>query len=377
MSNYINLGGTIRALSTEESLRRVQPVMQKLGITRVADVTRLDNLGIPVTIAIRPNSKNLATSQGKGLTLGLAKISAIMESIETWHAENLPAGDLIGSYNQLSKQYNLLNPNKLIRQDYLIEGILDQDMEWLRAESLCDLSESYLPRDFLTLDATSTTLPMLVFATSTNGLASGNTLAEATCHALYELIERNSFCRWSYAPHKISETLLDLDSITDPAAKGLIQQFKDKETQVAVWDVSDDNDVPVYMASIMQSGVSTGMNLFSGKGAHLDKNIALTRALTEAAQARLTYISGSRDDVYPSYYSYGVPRSSPFENGKLDYSQRSLIAYDSDFDSNIKTLLDKLSVSGYSEIYRYNLTREDIGIPVVRVIIPGMESPTS
>lgn len=76
-----------RLVSAEETLARVKPLFPLFGITRVANVTGLDTIGIPVVMVNRPNSRGLAVSQGKGVTLAAAKASAVMESIESWHAE--------------------------------------------------------------------------------------------------------------------------------------------------------------------------------------------------------------------------------------------------------------------------------------------------
>src|SRR6185295_13174400 len=72
-----------------ETLARVQPFLAKMGITRLANVTGLDTIGIPVVLACRPNSRSLAVSQGKGLDLDAAKASAVMETAESYHAENI------------------------------------------------------------------------------------------------------------------------------------------------------------------------------------------------------------------------------------------------------------------------------------------------
>jgi len=69
----------------------LEPRLPRFGITRVADVTGLDELGLPVSVAVRPLSRALSVSQGKGLTAAQARVSAAMESIETWHAERICA----------------------------------------------------------------------------------------------------------------------------------------------------------------------------------------------------------------------------------------------------------------------------------------------
>ena len=73
--------GTHRIVSPQETLERVRPFMSALGITRIANVTGLDRLGIPVVMVCRPNSRSIAVSQGKGLDLDSAKASGLMEAL--------------------------------------------------------------------------------------------------------------------------------------------------------------------------------------------------------------------------------------------------------------------------------------------------------
>jgi ribosomal protein S12 methylthiotransferase accessory factor len=74
--------GTHRHVGPEQTLARVRPFLGRMGITRVANVTGLARIGIPVVQAVRPNSRSLSVSQGKGLTLAAAKASALMEAGE-------------------------------------------------------------------------------------------------------------------------------------------------------------------------------------------------------------------------------------------------------------------------------------------------------
>ena len=94
--------GTHRSLAPAETLRRFEPKLPALGITRLADITGLDCVGLPVYVAIRPNSRNLSTSQGKGFDHDSAKASAMMESIESWHAERVSIPVVQDSYQSLA-----------------------------------------------------------------------------------------------------------------------------------------------------------------------------------------------------------------------------------------------------------------------------------
>src|SRR5690242_11549896 len=68
-------------------LGALQPKLAAVGITRLADVTGLDRVGLPVVLAVRPLGRSLAVSQGKGLTREQAAVSAILEAMELHHAE--------------------------------------------------------------------------------------------------------------------------------------------------------------------------------------------------------------------------------------------------------------------------------------------------
>ena len=83
--------GSHRVCPPEETWERIAPLLPQAGITRLADVTRLDVVGLPVWQAVRPGSRNLSVSQGKGTTPAAARVSAAMESLELWHAEDLGA----------------------------------------------------------------------------------------------------------------------------------------------------------------------------------------------------------------------------------------------------------------------------------------------
>jgi YcaO-like protein with predicted kinase domain len=81
--------GTHRLIPPAETLARLKPLLPQMGITRLANVTGLDTIGIPVVMSVRPCSRSLSVSQGKGLDLDSAKASAAMESIEGYHAERV------------------------------------------------------------------------------------------------------------------------------------------------------------------------------------------------------------------------------------------------------------------------------------------------
>src|ERR1043166_4309997 len=87
MGIAIDLGGTIRESAAKETLARLKPMLPEFGIARLANITGLDTIGIPVWTVVRPLGRSLSVSQGKGVTAELAMLSGIMENIEVFHAE--------------------------------------------------------------------------------------------------------------------------------------------------------------------------------------------------------------------------------------------------------------------------------------------------
>ena len=96
-----------------ETVARLQPLLPALGITRVANVTGLDRIGVPVVMVCRPNSRSIAVSQGKGLTLAAAKASGIMEAAEGFHAERIEQPLRLGSSRELGRSLVLADVDGL------------------------------------------------------------------------------------------------------------------------------------------------------------------------------------------------------------------------------------------------------------------------
>lgn len=184
VKSLIDLGTSRRLCPPDETLRRVGPHFSTVGITRVADITGLDRIGNPVWLAIRPNARSLSGGQGKGVTPCAARASAVMESIETWHAEHLPGG-IRGAWSDFGPG-RALCPAALDPGPDLARWRPDSQLEWLEGEELLGGGTVFVPKDLVALDLTDFRRPRYVTGSS-NGLASGNRLDEAVLHALYEL----------------------------------------------------------------------------------------------------------------------------------------------------------------------------------------------
>ncbi len=377
------LESTHRLVPPETTLRRVQPFASVMGITRIANVTGLDNIGIPVVMVCRPNSRSISVSQGKGYDLVSAKVSGLMESVESFHAERVSHPLKLCSLEDLRYTEAVVEVDRLPRLSDSkftpFERIL-----WVEGEDLLSGSTRWVPYEMVHLDYT---LPLPsghgCFQASSNGLASGNHFLEATIHAICELIERDAVTLWHQMEASEREaTRVDLNTVRDARCRNLLDKFAQAGVLVAVWEVTSDIGLPVFLSRILQedSGLSNTVRPAAGMGCHLVREVALLRALTEAAQSRLTFIAGARDDMPRQGYeqfldpkTYEIWRNAmaPTASGRsfLDapsYHGRS-------FDEDLRLQLDRLKSVGIDEVVTVDLTKPEFKIPVVRVIIPGLE----
>lgn len=170
--------GALRTVAPAVTLRRIAPMLRPAGITRLADLTGLDYAGVPVYQAVRPNSRNLSVSQGKGLTRVQAKVSALMESLVSFHAERIDQPRTVATIAALTPDLPY-DPRRLLRP---IAGPVPDDvaLEWIRGTDLTGGRPAWVPAQVCELDAVvGDRLARLHFVASSNGLASGNTVAEA------------------------------------------------------------------------------------------------------------------------------------------------------------------------------------------------------
>lgn len=302
--------GTHRTRTPAETWEAIRPLLGSFGITRVADVTGLDDLGIPVTMAVRPLARTLAVAQGKGMSLDAARVSGAMEAIEVWHAEralpppaaHAPAADLDLTYRVADLEPH---PGSLVTDETVLE--------WTAATALTNGRRTLVPAASVRLGRQEHSRWRLHLpSASTNGLASGNTRAEAIVHALYELIERETVSdladRDEQAPERIEPSTVD-----DPHAAALLQRLTAAGLWYELWHLPGRFGVPVMCCYLWREDQPTLE--VAGSGAHLDPAVALARAVTEAAQTRLTQITGSREDIHPAAYRPGPSPHAPAHDG--------------------------------------------------------------
>ncbi|QSQ28278.1 YcaO-like family protein [Pyxidicoccus parkwayensis] len=378
------LAGTHRLIPPAETLERARRVMPELGITRIANVTGLDTLGIPVVMVVRPNARSLSVSQGKGVTLEAARASGLMEAIEFAHAEHIDQPLRLGSLEELRATCPVVDVSLLPRRD---RGPFSPHLRtlWIAGVNVLERRPTWVPYELVHMDYT---LPLPPgsgsFLMSSNGLASGNHPLEALNHALCELIERDATTRFRFSSDAAQRQLrVDLSTVDDPDCRELLERYERAGVEVAVWELTSDIGVAAFSCVIVDRDPDPSRPLgpMGGIGCHPCRAIALSRALTEAAQSRLTVITGARDDLLHQNVW------TPEENLALARKRRDELAAhppersfrdapdfrSETFNEDAAFLLEHVRAVGVREVIVVDLTRPHLGIPVVRVIAPGLE----
>jgi YcaO-like protein with predicted kinase domain len=380
--------GTHRAMPPQETLARLAPYLAEYGITRVANITGLDELGIPVVMAIRPNARSLSVSQGKGADLVAAKVSALMESIEQHHAEHDRLHLRWASHDELARREPVIDPDRLARLGRRYDG--RAKILWSAAKQLSDGATYWVPYELVHLNFT---LPLPpgsgYFLGGSNGLASGNTYAEALVHAIDELIERDALTllyRRSQAEQQ--RRRLDPASVTDELCASLLARYERGGVAVGIWDATSDLDVPTYLCDVIdrETNVFRPLGSARGTGCHIDPAVALARALTEAAQSRLTRIAGSRDDLQSAHVDvHRSPDKIAADRARVLAASATgarLARFDppilpfASFEQELAHLLERLRAAGVESVLAVDLSPPDRPFHVVRVIAPGLEGPS-
>ncbi len=376
--------GTHRSRSAAETVERVGRIAGPLGITRVANVTGLDTIGIPVAMVCRPNSRSLAVSQGKGVTLDAAKASGLMESLELFHAERITLPLRFASYDELRFTSPVADLARFPRPR---SSPFDEHLRilWIEGADLLTDGSAWVPFELIHLDCTRTTLPGGgSFLGSSNGLASGNDRWEAVIHGICEVMERDGQGRFGALPESEQDRRrIRLGTVTDPDCCWLLDRYDKAGVSVAVWDTTGPAGIASFLAGIAMERDWTdgGTRLYYGMGCHPDRNIALSRALTEAAQTRLTMIIGSRDDAGRALYARAADADRAarerqrFDRALPERGMDEVPTWSSnDLAEDGRWVLSRLPEGGFDQVLAVDLTMTELGVPVVWVVIPGADS---
>jgi YcaO-like protein with predicted kinase domain len=359
-------------------MMRVRPFSAQMGITRLGNVTGLDRIGIPVVVAIRPNSRSVSVAQGKGIELSQAMTSALMEAVEGFHGELAQEG-WRAPYRELAESHYTVDPLSLCSTGRALD--IDRPIAWSQGFDLLQHEPCWLPTEIVHTDFTRALDGY--FLAGSNGLASGNHPVEAVSAAICELVERDAVALWAaLSAREKARRTLDITSIDDPDCLVLLAKYQRAGMAARLWNITTEIGIATFLCDIRdQSGDEPRrLRRFHGSGCHPDRAIALSRALTEAAQTRLTYITGIRDDIPPE--EYREPPNSDLVDALLDALRQEAVPYAfgdipsfaaDDLVEDLRQELERLQSAGFAQVVAVDLTRPEFDIAVFKVVIPGLE----
>lgn len=375
--------GTHRIIPPSQTIENNEDKCKIAGITRITEITHLDRIGLPVFSAIRPTSQDGAISiyGGKGISVEHAKASAMMEGFERYSAEKQNENTNTGTISEISSKGNIIDIETLnLPKDFKKENIDSLNLEWNICHDLISGDDYFVPSNAIYHPYVSDDNSIQsLFKSNTNGLASGNSLEEAILHGMFEVIERDAWSIFELT-HKNSAQI-DLDSIESDVVNDALSKFSENEINIKLMDLTADINVPTIAASADDTLLKDAGLLTLGIGTHLDPEVAILRSLTEVAQSRATQIHGAREDTVRADFARtaGYERMKRInkhyfqeEDEKISLSDIENKSTDS-ITKDIDIVLDELKANEIEHVLYYELTRPELDVNVVRVIIPTME----
>ncbi|HAT9067748.1 TPA: YcaO-like family protein [Legionella pneumophila] len=315
---------SLRFRSAGDTLSLLSKYIKQAGISRLADLSYLDDTSdLKIFSAIRPNAKSITVSMGKSIHKDEAQCAALMESIETYFAEEVKPEIINVSQEDLANNHDLfVNLNK---QDYGATVLSKQSLDWCLGRTLISNKEIYIPHIALSLD--SNLLLSKIFGQNSDGIASGSNYKEALIYSFLELIERNS-TKLS-KKKQLEHVECDIFRFTDM-----------NKISASFYFYENIFNLPVIESNILNSNPLNNQSVVAGYSCHFSKHEAVMKAYIEAIQSKVGIISGARDDLDQSCYNFlklktltQIPEKIYFEN--LNSSNLSLVQQ---FDQIVKLL---------------------------------------
>ena len=372
----------IRTMLPEETLKRVLPLLSAAGLEPLEDITERDNIGIPVFSIARMSGAfgKMKFYNGKGPTPEQAKASAIMEAMERYSAELRETDEIIyGTVDEATAVGLTLDPAEMILPARVLNYYRSDVIAWCRGYEMfrgediwvpaCAVFHPYYPDGDLQ-----------VCRFHTNGIAAGNTMEEAILHSMFELIERDAWSICEYKEKANADVIVEDGSLCSQ----LIKKFNDNGVEIHLKDLTSDIGIPTIGAAADDVLTKDPELLTIGVGTHLNPEIAAIRALTEVAQSRTTHKHGSKINAKLQHISREMGYDKVKLANRVWYSKSGSTVRLADMKrldtpyvlDDIEVVFDNLIRCGFDKVIAVDLTRPEVGVPAVRMIIPGLEVST-
>jgi ribosomal protein S12 methylthiotransferase accessory factor len=290
--------------SDETSSNLVSYILSKkfeFGITRLGAITRLDRIGIPVAQAVRPLSLSNAVSQGKGRTPAQAAVSALMESLESWAGERISdSRKWYATPQEIGSEISTL---------YGLDSHKYVNLEWLHGWDLLSGQVRPVPTALVdTLYVMPSPHPPF-FPRTSAGLGAGTSLGMAVLHGSLELLEHDAVWRARQTIGFFDNWQISTD-ILPSEAELIVKAMRQRGFVVGIWQLPTHGKVTAFWCQLVPPNTADEIAPLPsvGFGSDLSPETALTKALLESAQARLSAISGAREDINRTIYESSKDR---------------------------------------------------------------------
>src|SRR5262245_52001692 len=377
---------SMRSLAAETTLRYAKQWAVAAGINEVRDITDLDVLGVPVYASVRPQARGEPFTFGKGLRRVDAEVGAYMEALEFYFAE--PGVGRVSTRWRSAKDVagHERADDAILDFVPLLQREVDLDGPLLLA-SARDLEtgdERAIPAELIYYPAPD--VGQSIFGSSTNGLASGNSVLEASIQALLELIERD-ICSFEFVRH--SSKLVEAATLPDDVRE-IVERADRNALQLKVRTIPNDYGMPFFAAFVFDLNNPRRERFNGGWACDLDRERALVRAVTEAAQSRVAFIHGGRK--VPAAGGRGPAGDAPErEEQETRLVRQHMLGVSDSRQQTLFTDIPDLAVAGTLQqkldavivrlrrvcdepIYRVVLTPPESPLQVVRLVVPLLEN---
>lgn len=405
------LDGGHRSVSPEQTLSKFQHLVSPItGVVRMLAPVRQDEGIAHVYMAGHNHAAKMnklvhlqqslrSVSSGKGVSETQAKVSALCEAVERY------SGELQGGEMRLNKAYKewaageAIHPNEIMlfstrqftqraiinskgsRFNSVPEPLPDTTpVDWTPLWSLTEQRHKYLPTQLVYFRAPASHGDETPYSLGcSNGNASGNTLEEAILQGFFELVERDSVALWWY--NRLRKPGVAVDSFAEPYLLELQAHFCQKlGREIWALDLTSDLGIPVFVAvSRLIEGPEE--QLLFGLGCHLDARIALQRAYAEMNQMVAMAHKGSDDQLSVEdvetmdWLKHATLANQPYVVADLTQPPKRLsdfpLQHSGDFLQDITHCRSIVEAQGM-ELLVLDQTRADVGMPVVKVVVPGL-----
>lgn len=403
--------GGHRSVAPEKTLEKYQHLVSPItGVVRMlASVSEADGLAhvyraghnqalqIDKLVHLKQGLRN--ASSGKGMSEIQAKVSALCEAVERY------SGEFTGGELRVTRAFkdwqagDAWHPNQIMRysaQQYAqreawnnkgsrfnwVPEPLDEDqpIDWTPLWSLTAQRHRYLPTQLVYYGAPAGQGNNTSYAIGcSNGNASGNSLEEAILQGFFELVERDAVALWWY--NRLRKPGVAVETFGEPYLLELGQHYRQRYRR-KTWalDLTSDLGIPVFVAvSIMIDG-GEERPLF-GLGCHLDARIALQRAFSEMNQMLGVAHQGEGeklsvdDDEVLTWLRHATLANQPYMAPDPDQEPKQFTDYpvqhSGEFVRDIDHCRSIIEAQGM-EMLVLDQTRPDVGMPVVKVVVPGL-----